>query len=146
MRLFEYGSGYSTLFYARRVQTVTAVEGDKKWLNKLKNQLPENADVFFCPEDIDGKYCRSIRDKSVPFDVVVVDGRDRIHCLQQCLDRLSSRGVVVLDDAQRPEYRTGIDWMTDRGFKHLSLEGLRPNGFEADRVSFFYRDGNCFGL
>lgn len=146
LALFEYGSGYSTLFFAGRVGSVISVEGDKAWIEKLQPELPANAIVRYCPEDSNGDYCRSILVDKQLFDVIIIDGRDRVNCLKQSITKLSKRGILLLDDAQRSEYKSGIDWVVNQGFKHLSLEGLQPNGFEAGRVSLFYREGNCFGL
>ncbi len=35
MRIFEYGTGNSTIWYADKVQTVTSVEHDKAWFEKI---------------------------------------------------------------------------------------------------------------
>ncbi|MCS4114594.1 protein-L-isoaspartate O-methyltransferase [Salinibacter ruber] len=43
MRVFEYGSGGSTVFFARRVQEVVSIEHDSEWLGKLRNRLDEEA-------------------------------------------------------------------------------------------------------
>jgi hypothetical protein len=40
LNLFEFGSGYSTLFYAKKVRAVTSVEYDEKWLHIIKSQVP----------------------------------------------------------------------------------------------------------
>ena len=38
--VFEYGSGYATLFYARFVKKVTSVEHNDGWYNQLKKSFP----------------------------------------------------------------------------------------------------------
>lgn len=35
MRVFEFGSGYSTLFYARFVESVVAVEHNREWFETI---------------------------------------------------------------------------------------------------------------
>jgi hypothetical protein len=60
LNLFEFGSGYSTLFYARKVRAVTSVEYDESWLHIIKSQIPENVKIIFKEKDIDGDYCRVI--------------------------------------------------------------------------------------
>ena len=47
LNLFEFGSGYSTLFYAKKVRAVTSVEYDEKWLDIIKQQLLENVNIIF---------------------------------------------------------------------------------------------------
>ena len=75
--LFEFGNGYSTLFFARLVGQVISVEYNKEWLELMKPKLPENATIVFQPNDEDGEYCRCILNYEQDFDIVIVDGRDR---------------------------------------------------------------------
>ncbi len=144
--LFEFGSGYSTIFFARRVRSVYAVEHDRGWLDHLATRLPENASVAFRPEDVDGAYCRSIAEPGRRFDVVVVDGRDRVNCVIQSTRHLSPAGVLVLDDSDRKEYRAAFEHLRREGFRALSLEGLSPTSEDPELTTIFYRDGNCLGL
>ena len=41
LTLFEFGSGYSTFFYANKVRAVTSVEYDENWFNVVKDS-PHN--------------------------------------------------------------------------------------------------------
>ncbi len=47
MKLFEYGSGNSTIFYAERVGSITSVEHDKGWYEHVNKQLPRNATLIY---------------------------------------------------------------------------------------------------
>jgi len=144
--LFEYGSGYSTLFFARHVRSTVSVEHDRAWHDKLQPQLPANARLLFVEMDRDGRYCRSIHETGGSYDFVVVDGRDRVNCLRQAVDRLTARGVVLLDDSQREEYAPGIAFARERGFSVLDFEGLKPTGKVIERTTLFYRRENCLGI
>ena len=42
MRVFEYGAGYSTLFFADRVETVVSIEHAEAWVETLKTAMPNN--------------------------------------------------------------------------------------------------------
>ncbi|MBR8826523.1 MAG: hypothetical protein DSM107014_01225 [Gomphosphaeria aponina SAG 52.96 = DSM 107014] len=42
MKVFEYGSGGSTLFFARRVSEVVSVEHDKSWFNDVSKQIEKH--------------------------------------------------------------------------------------------------------
>jgi len=143
LNLFEYGSGYSTSFYAGKVRTVTSVEHDEKWLHMVKQQVPDNVKLIFKESDIDGDYCRAIVSTGDQYDVVIVDGRDRVNCLKQSISALSSRGVILLDDSHRDKYQEGIDFVKENGFKALNMEGLKARGFSIERTTIFYREGNC---
>jgi predicted O-methyltransferase YrrM len=146
MSVFEYGSGYSTLYFASRVRTVASVEHSEEWRDSLLGELPDNATVMFRERDSDGAYCRAIHDGSDPYDVVVVDGRDRVNSLKQSIDRLSPGGVVLLDDSNRPAYSAAHDHARAAGFRALHFQGLKPRGKIMDESTLFYRDGNCFGI
>jgi len=146
MSLFEFGSGYSTLYFAARVQSVTAVEHSAEWRDSLIGELPDNASVMFRELDSDGAYCRAIHDGGNAYDVVVVDGRDRVNSLKQSIDRLSPGGVLLLDDSKRPRYQEAHDHARAAGFRPLHFQGLKPRGKVMDESTLFYRDGNCFGI
>ena len=146
LSLFEFGSDYSTLFYAKKVRAVTSVEFDKKWLNIIKTQVPDNVNIIFKREDVDGDYCRVIGEIGDQYDVVIVDGRNEVNCIKQSISALSSQGVILLDDSQRERYQEGIDFAKSKGFKALNLEGLKATGTEVDRTTIFYRAENCFDI
>ena len=47
MNVFEFGSGNSTLFFAKRVNQITSVEHNKDWYDIISNQSPENSKIIF---------------------------------------------------------------------------------------------------
>lgn len=144
--LFEYGSGYSTMFYASHVQHVTSVEYDQAWLEIIQHKAPANVTLIFQEQDINGDYCRTIARASQNYDVIIVDGRDRVNCIKQSLDYLSDEGVILLDDAHREQYQEGIDFVRSRGFKALEFEGLKPASVVKDKTTVFYRHDNCLKI
>lgn len=146
LKLFEYGSGFSTLFFADLVSNVTSIEYDKGWYENLIQKAPSNVVLHYISHDSDGKYCRSIHQEDDLYDLVIIDGRDRVNCMIQATGRLTDRGVVVLDDSDRDRYHQAFEHARTNGFKALRLTGLKPTGFEAFQTTIFYRDGNCLGL
>ena len=128
LSLFEFGSGQSTIFYARLVKHVTSVESEEPWFQLVKKTMPENVQLIYQPEDTDGKYCRSVRVSGQKYDVIVVDGRDRVNCVRQSTEALSERGVLLLDDSHRDKYADAISHLKEKGFLMLPLEGLKPSG------------------
>jgi len=144
--LFEYGSGHSTLFFARLVKSVTSVESNEAWFHLLKNRLPDNAELKLAPADPDAGYCRAILGSGRKYDVVVVDGVDRVNCLKQALAALTPAGVMILDDSQRDSYAEGISFLRANGFLALFFEGLKPASSRVERTTVFYRPQNCLGI
>ena len=146
LSLFEFGSGFSTVFYSRLVGSVTSVENDKEWYRQISEQVAENVQVVFVDSDVDGDYCRTINLTDKTYDLVVVDGRDRVNCVEQSFAKLTDRGVIVLDDSQREKYLPALESARDRGFRILDFEGLKPKGLGFDRTSIFYRSDNCLNI
>jgi hypothetical protein len=146
LNLFEFGSGYSTFFYANRVGSVTSLEYDQKWFELVKSRVPKNVVVLFKEKDVDGDYCRVIASMKTPYDVIIVDGRDRVNCMKQSVFALTPRGVIILDDSQREYYRDGIEFAKEKGFRTIHFEGLKAYGNGLDRTTIFYREGNCLGI
>ncbi len=146
LNLFEYGSGYSTLFYARLVSRVTSVEHDESWYESIKGGIPGNVKLIFKQKDYDGDYCRSINLNEDRYDVVIVDGRDRLNCIKQSIAHLSERGVILLDDTQRRKYLEGIIYAKNNGFLALDFEGLKPTICEISRTTILYRRDNCLDI
>lgn len=145
-QLFEFGSGYSTFFYAQRVQSVTSVEYDKTWYDIIKDQAPANVEMIYQEKDVAGAYCATILNSGRLYDIVIVDGRDRANCIERSIGALTARGVILLDDSQREKYAEGIRYAVSKGFRRLDFEGLKPTGFRAVMSTLLYRPDNCLGL
>lgn len=146
MTVFEYGSGASTAWFAARVKRVVSVEHDEGWYRRLAGRVPPNVTLEHVPLERGGAYCRRASAQGTRFDVVVIDGRDRVNCARHALDALDPRGVLVWDDSDRPAYADGHRLLLDRGFRRLELVGMAPIEPARKETSIFYRPGNCLGL
>lgn len=148
MRVFEYGSGGSTLFFAREGAEVVSVEHDAAWAEAVQERIEaerlenvEHLAVLPAPasgpapqapsalpefdEMCFGEYVETI--KSFPenhFDLVVVDGRARNSCVAAALDRVKLGGMLVLDNADRGRYRPARQTM--KPFSRKVFRGLNP--------------------
>lgn len=146
MTVFEFGAGYSTLWWQRRVSRITAVEHDEGWAAKVAGLVSKPTTIKHVQLDYDGEYCRTILQSEDQYDVIVVDGRDRVNCMKQGLKRLSANGVFVFDNSQRAHYREGIEQVKGGGFKELQLSGIAPMTQAESFTSILYRADNCFGI
>ena len=145
LNMFEYGSGNSTFFFADLVNSITSVEHDRGWYEYVNEILPANANVLLTP--IDGfDYVNTISKQGMKFDVVIVDAGERQKCLLNAPDFVTDQGVIILDDAAKPEYQEAIAEMSSKGFSVLPLDGLKSGGINTYRTSIFYRAGNCLGI
>ncbi|MEF8708977.1 MAG: FkbM family methyltransferase [Candidatus Accumulibacter propinquus] len=146
LSVFEYSCGHSTLWWAGKVQRIVAVEHDPAWVAEIQNRLPTNATIRRIPLDPEAGYVDAITAEPGPFDVVVVDGRHRNQCLQRVPEALSPRGVIILDNSERPQYQTGMEYLKSLGFRHVDFSGLVPIVCWKSCTSVFYRDGNFLGM
>lgn len=144
--VFEFGSGNSTYFYAKHAGIVVSVEHDKEWYDKIVGRKPENSEMIFCELIRGGDYCHMPQKLEEKFDIIIVDGRDRVNCCRQAVDALSPNGVIVLDDSEREYYQPGIEFLTQAGFKRLDFTGISPGLFYRKATSVFYKDDNCLGI
>jgi len=146
LSLFEYGSGNSTSFFAQRVKNVVSVEDDRIWYEYCFQRKPENVELVFCEDVESGEYARAIMEPERKFDVVVVDGKDRMNCMVIAKDRLTRHGVIILDDSDSLVASAGTRILLGDGFRRLEFIGVKPGGMRFYRTTILYRDGNCLGI
>ena len=143
-RIFEYGSGNSTLWFAKRAKSIVSVEHDRDWHRYMKRKLPDNARIRYVP--LGDSYPKAILDEEGFFDIIVIDGRMRVSCAQRALNRLGRTGVLVWDNTDRKEYARGIRYLRNKGFKQLDFVGQFPSSPRNSVTSIFYRQRNVFDL
>lgn len=147
MRVFEWGSGASTLFFAMRCELVFSVEHSSAWFDKVGTAMrhrglkafgylkePEKGyDPIFGSQQPGydtvnfRQYVEHINDmtgfQGVEYDVILVDGRARCACLKAAQPKLKPGGLLILDDSARSIYQYAmakIEWPV------MHLEGCIP--------------------
>lgn len=146
MTVLEYGSGNSTVWWAKRVRRVVSVEHHPGWYENVSARLPPNASLIFAAVDEGDDYEASPLKGSELFDVVVIDGRKRVECARRAVSALKPDGVIIWDDMKREEYRAGREFLTEKGFRHLIFSGMGPGGIVDHGTCVFYRSSNCLGI
>jgi hypothetical protein len=146
MNVFEYGSGNSTRWYAARVGNIKAVENDKSWFEFVKNQLPANASIVYqSVEDIES-YTGEVSKSGQKYNIVIVDGRQRVRCVEQAIPNLATDGIIVFDNPERPNYKPAHDLLQQKGFRRIDFWGFAPIAAHRNCTAIFYKDGNCLGI
>lgn len=145
MAVFEYGSGSSTLWWARRVRSVISCEHDSDWFERTRALVPENVQLTHASAE-GQQYSREILKYQQAFDILVIDGRDRVACARNSLAALKAQGVVVWDNSDRDEYQPGYAFLVENGFRRIDFSGMGPINVYGWSTSIFYRDENCLGL
>lgn len=147
MRVFEWGMGNSTLFWSQYVGEVVSIESDLYWYKKMLEIIPRNVRAQYCELEYGGEYCQKIIDEQEKFDIILIDGRDRVRCAINSLGKLKENGIIIWDNTDRDEYRDGYAYLKEQGFKKLELSSViyGAPGVE-DYTSVFYREDNILEL
>ena len=128
-RVFEYGSGQSTLFWLSEGAEVVSVEHDEDFYKQLfpklkglikylliKPELSSEVDIYnpasstlFQSSSFEGysfeKYVKSIDAYDDEFfDFVIVDGRARPSCIKNSISKVKSGGKLIIDNSDRDYY------------------------------------------
>lgn len=132
-RVFEYGSGGSTLFWQTRGASVVSVEHDPTWFAAVRSRLaaapavdyrliepqpgsslqasdPSDPNAYLTTDErwrdaSFRRYVTAIEEfADGSFDIVLVDGRARPSCIKHGAPKVALGGVLILDDSQRPYY------------------------------------------
>lgn len=113
-KILEFGIGASTVWFSNNYQgELIGVEHNKKWYDEVQKLvkphvqliLRESAEVE--PEsDLLCESYAEIADQFPDdyFDLILVDGRNRIECFNKAEPKLKSKGLMVLDNSERAEY------------------------------------------
>ena len=133
MRVLEHGSGGSTLWLASRVASVTSIEGDADWQTAVRSQAPANVTVKSLNEfDVESVFHE--------FDLVLIDGEpleDRCIFLANAPFLLKAGGIVVLDNANRPQYADDREALKEYASSRFTIDANEPG--TSFLVTDFYR-------
>jgi hypothetical protein len=129
IRVFEFGSGASTVYFSKKGVKLYSIEHDLQWFEKVKQTISETNSnvelVLIEPKKIDlGQTEKVIRSGKDPrfinydykvyseailrfpqecFDLLLIDGRVRIECLNNSISRLKVGGILIFDNSDRYE-------------------------------------------
>lgn len=119
-RVFEWGSGGSTVFWSRNCADVISVEHLDNWLQRTAEMLVsfeciDNWEIRHVPADMTVEvehyrnYANEILRVEGNFDLIYVDGEatSRQWCLDLALDRVNPGGYLLLDNS---------NWLEGRDF------------------------------
>ena len=122
-KVFEYGSGNSTLWWAERSKQVTSVEDDELWYEKIKLLL-KSQNVEYCLEKNPQKYFTMATND---FEVLIVDGKYRRECLNHIVNLKKMGGGVMLIFDNSDWYPNTVRFLQEKlGWMQIDFHGYGP--------------------
>lgn len=138
-KVLEVGMGSSSLYFLARAELLVSIEHDPKFYYQLYYLI-----IMLCAFGKPGPYPKLIlADRPYNnkidelennfFDIILIDGRDRVKCIESAIPKLKSGGWLILDNSERPYYQRGIDLM--QGWERRDYYQPEP-----DKYGFTYPD------
>ncbi len=147
-RVLEWGAGGSTLYWPQRydfIEEWIAIEHDPDFVAAIRPLVNKKVAIFH----VDGNaYWEWVMQRAeieletfAPFDLIIVDGRHRVECLEAAKGLLALKGIVVLHDSGRPAYNEA--WkLWPRSEELYPGEKPTEEGYYRHRgITVFWHDG-----
>ena len=145
IRIFEWGSGFSSIYYSAYLQKRNSefqwhsIDNNRIWHEKVRSELskrglqqhvqlylkeflpfwekpgwgweniPPPCGVFSPKSENEKAYINFPKASDKKFDIIIIDARFRRYCLQAAQEVLAPGGVVILHDAQKKHYHSGLN-------------------------------------
>ncbi len=146
MEVLEFGSGNSTLWFSSRVKSIRAIEHNLSWFVKMEKRLPNNASVILRSGDSIEEYLNVLKISAKQYDIIIIDAIHRNKVVEFCEPALKSGGIIIFDNTQVEDYKSGISFLVNNGFKRLDFIGMLPIISYDNTTTIFYKDYNCIGI
>ncbi len=137
--VLEWGSGNSTRYFSSRCKNIVSIEHNHEWFLKLKDNLPDNVNIIFSPESA---YSINPLELNNKYDLIIVDGVDRLNCLKSSLKLIKDSGMIIFDNSDRnPEF---CEFMRSNKLVQVDFHGFGPINKYTWTTSIFFSKGVKF--
>jgi len=86
--IFEYGSGYSTIWFRLNCDKLISVDSDERWAKAMSS--------YYVPQTM--PYIESPLASKRIYDCLVIDGVHREACVQVSKETIKSNGYLIIDN------------------------------------------------
>jgi hypothetical protein len=154
-RVFEYGSGGSTLFWLNHCEECVSIEHNPDWYKLMHPRIKEMDKIDYrlvLPDPAEDKEALDTSDPNqylskdslsigydfrnyvcqidafpdYYFDVVSIDGRARPSCIKHSVTKVNVGGILILDNAERAYYFSKIKGFL-KNFDKKEFFGVGPS-------------------
>lgn len=133
--IFEYGSGNSSIFWAKLANSVTSVEIDERWYENINSIKSDNLNIRL--RVTRDSYINSIQESDVIYDLIIVDGIYRYECVRMSIQYLAIDGLLILDNSER--YPKLCEEIRKHDLLQVDFFGLGPINYYTWTTSIFFR-------
>lgn len=131
--VFEYGSGYGSIFWAERARKVISVEDNPEWIRELESRRLPNQYIVHA-KDLP-EYIHAIEQYNETPDIVIIDGKQRRACAANLLAIKLLPALVILDNSDWCP--ATCDVLRNGGFHQFDFIGPGPINAYAWATSMF---------
>lgn len=138
--VFEWGSGFSTLWWSKRCKRITTVESNQEWVPYIKSLLPDSVELIVTPLNAEAEIEVLIKHSVVQRDVFVIDnyGPFRWRCAEAAANNLADGGFIILDNSD--QCPRACETLRRKGFTQVDFTGFAPGNGYAQATSIFFRE------
>lgn len=131
--IFEYGSGNSSAFWARRCREILSVEDNEEWYNIVSAKLEPNQTIRLVKER--SEYISASLEAAAKPDVIIVDGSHRFACAEAAIASLAPGGMIILDNSDwHPKTAAAL---RAAGLIQVDFTGFNPINYYVTTTSLF---------
>lgn len=126
--VIEFGSGGSTVFFAKRCKTVLSYETNIEWYNKVRSIISNHySNVTLKHGDMD-VFTNELEVNNNMYDVAIVDTDEKVTDRRTLANMLISKiqlgGYIIIDNY----LRWGMNKFKPDGFRMYTFDDIRWNG------------------
>lgn len=136
--VFEWGSGFSTMWWSERCKDITTIEAGAEWAEYIRPQFSEKVTMLTPAFDQESE-AATIDKNDRQYQVIIVDnnGPFRAACAERAIPHLADGGFIILDNSDQCLVAT--QRLRNAGFTQIDFTGFAPANSYAQSTSIFFR-------
>lgn len=139
--VFEYSSGFGSLWWSKRCSRIVSVEDNEPWFKEISNISSYNHSVKLVNSDDD--YVNCIHDYIQDCDIVIIDGSHRSKCSLKVVDYIENGkqfDMIIFDNSDW--WPNATRFIQDKtGYVRVDFHGMGPiNDYTSTTSVFLSKD------